>query len=273
MHQTNRTPSISCGLTVALATALLTPTLASAAEHVVVQSNVSWIPADITVLPGDTVRWVFELGFHTVTSGSDCLADGVHFDAILSAKSPQFVWKVPATAAGTTIPYFCAPHCIFGMLGTITVATPPVVHVVTQVEFTFEPAAITVAPGDIIRWVRTGANHTVTSGELCTGDGLYFDGTLTLANPQFEWVVPKTAAGATIPYFCLQHCIFGMTGSVSVTGAPPNPADLNGDGAVSGPDLAILLNAWGLLGSSADIDGDGAVSATDLSILLSSWTG
>ncbi|MEY4117655.1 MAG: hypothetical protein RLZZ116_983 [Planctomycetota bacterium] len=239
-----------------------------AAEVVVTQINVSFDPVEVTVFPGDTVRWVYTGGTHTVTSGTDCTPSGV-FDSPLTLKNTEFVWTVPASAAGSSISYYCDPHCIFGQTGTINVG---VEHVVTQTGLTFSPANITVSPGDRIRWVRTAGNHTVTSGGSCTGDGVYFDGVLTLATTEFSWVVPATAAGATIPYFCAPHCIFGMVGSITVNGSA-NPADLNGDGAVNASDLALLLNAWGAAGGVGDIDGNGTVNAADLAALLGAWTG
>jgi uncharacterized protein (TIGR03118 family) len=59
---------------------------------------------------------------------------------------------------------------------------------------------------------------------------------------------------------------------------PPNPIDFNHDGIVSGPDLDILLSAWGpcpAAGSPgecpADLDGDGDVDGFDLGMLLGAW--
>lgn len=52
---------------------------------------------------------------------------------------------------------------------------------------------------------------------------------------------------------------------------PAQRADLDGDGAVNGSDLAILLSAWGGKGGSADLDGDGLVGGADLAVLLSAW--
>jgi len=49
----------------------------------------------------------------------------------------------------------------------------------------------------------------------------------------------------------------------------PCPADLDGDGAVGGADLSILLGGWGA--RSGDIDGSGATDGVDLSMLLGSW--
>jgi len=47
--------------------------------------------------------------------------------------------------------------------------------------------------------------------------------------------------------------------------------DLNGDGAIDGADLGILLAAWGQGPSPADLNEDGAVDGADLGILLSAW--
>lgn len=47
--------------------------------------------------------------------------------------------------------------------------------------------------------------------------------------------------------------------------------DLNGDGAVNGADLALVLGAWGESPSAADLNGDGAVNGADLAILLGNW--
>lgn len=46
--------------------------------------------------------------------------------------------------------------------------------------------------------------------------------------------------------------------------------DVDGDGAVAGADLGILLGEWGTDGS-ADLDADGIVDGADLGILLGVW--
>lgn len=55
----------------------------------------------------------------------------------------------------------------------------------------------------------------------------------------------------------------------------PSLPDLDGNGSVSGSDLAILLGAWGPCGASpcaADFDCSGSVDAADLAVLLGAWT-
>ena len=58
---------------------------------------------------------------------------------------------------------------------------------------------------------------------------------------------------------------------VSYTPPSTNPADVNGDGQVSGPDLTLILGAWGTANAASDIDNDGIVGATDLTRLFAAW--
>lgn len=47
--------------------------------------------------------------------------------------------------------------------------------------------------------------------------------------------------------------------------------DLNEDGVIDAPDLAILLSSWGLVGAPSDLNGDTIIDAADLAMLLSLW--
>jgi plastocyanin len=87
-------------------------------HHVAAGSSV-FSPDYIEVEIGDTIIWTRTGGNHTVTSGSGCSADGL-FDGDINAKVMTFEWVVPADAPAD-IPYFCIPHCTFGMIGDIHV--------------------------------------------------------------------------------------------------------------------------------------------------------
>ncbi|MFO0829310.1 MAG: peptidoglycan DD-metalloendopeptidase family protein [Phycisphaerales bacterium] len=50
------------------------------------------------------------------------------------------------------------------------------------------------------------------------------------------------------------------------------PGDLDGDGAVGGADLAILLGAWGTNSPTLDLTGDFVIDGADLAVLLGAWT-
>ncbi len=78
-------------------------------------------PSEITVHKGDKIRWVRSSGSHTVTSGSNCTADGI-FHSPLDGDTQSFLWTVPDDAPAS-IPYFSQPDCKHNMNGTVTVAS------------------------------------------------------------------------------------------------------------------------------------------------------
>ncbi|MBA2430605.1 MAG: hypothetical protein H0V56_00640 [Chthoniobacterales bacterium] len=86
-----------------------------------------FVPQFLTIRPGDTVRWVWEGNFHTVTSGNPetGVADGI-FGTPLRNFGAQYSFTFPNPG---TFDYYCAPHREMGMTGRITVAggepTPP----------------------------------------------------------------------------------------------------------------------------------------------------
>ncbi|MCH2132164.1 MAG: plastocyanin/azurin family copper-binding protein [Phycisphaerales bacterium] len=72
----------------------------------------------------------------------------------------------------------------------------------------YDPEFVFVEPGDVIRWIKVGGTHDVTSGESCGNpDGLIDSGIITST---FEWTVPADAA-SVIEYYCDQggHCVNG----------------------------------------------------------------
>ena len=89
-------------------------------------------------------------------------------------------------------------------------------HIVEAYSMTFEPAVVTVQPGDVIRWEYvTGYPHDVTSGVKCSHDGYLYLDIPTSPGGSVEWTVPEDAP-SEIPYFCELHCGSGMTGMINV---------------------------------------------------------
>ena len=147
-------------------------------------------------------------------------------------------------------------------------ATSAETHLVLAYDMTFEPEVVQVNVGDTILWrYVSGTPHTVTSGDPCTWDGLFYGG-LSVALPVFEWVVPEDAA-SVIPYFCAPHCVNGMVGTIEV--AQECMGDLNDDGVVDGNDILFVLAYWGVTGSSGDATGNGVVDGDDLLVVLENW--
>jgi plastocyanin len=76
----------------------------------------SFLPADVTIQAGTTVRWVVDVGAHTVTPDNPTQA-GVWADRSLSAgQSFQHTF----TTAGE-FNYHCVPHRAVGMVGVVRV--------------------------------------------------------------------------------------------------------------------------------------------------------
>lgn len=65
---------------------------------------------------------------------------------------------------------------------------------------------------------------------------------------------------------------FGF-GTVGAGPASTCTGDVNDDGLVSGPDLAVLLGTWGVCSGPclADFDSSGVVDGVDLATLLGNW--
>ncbi|MCK5010201.1 MAG: PQQ-dependent sugar dehydrogenase, partial [Deltaproteobacteria bacterium] len=74
----------------------------------------------VTINVGDTVRWIWRAGSHTVTSGESSSASdaGNLFDASMNSGNQSFSFTF--TEAGT-VPYFCRPHELLNMKGIIIV--------------------------------------------------------------------------------------------------------------------------------------------------------
>lgn len=88
--------------------------------HIVNQSSLTFSPDAITIEVGDTVRWVYGGGSHTVTNGTGTGDPNVGnlFDAPLNSSNTTFEYTF--TNAGD-VPYFCRPHVNFGMTGIVRV--------------------------------------------------------------------------------------------------------------------------------------------------------
>lgn len=113
--------------------ALLLLSIAAAAETVVVrQVGFYFSPREVVIEPGDTVRWQWGGGTHTVTEGTDGSFNGNElFHGPLNQSNQVFSFTfTPQFLAAHPMPngrydYFCAPHFSIGMTGVVHVAEPP----------------------------------------------------------------------------------------------------------------------------------------------------
>ena len=110
--------SLAVGLAAAVVLGVSLPATAQT-THLVIVQNLQFFPDTVTVEPGDSVRWIWQGGAHTVTSGAACVPDG-RFDAPVDAANEEFIWPVPGDFMGV-ISYFSTPSCAAGMTGRIRV--------------------------------------------------------------------------------------------------------------------------------------------------------
>ncbi|MAB29934.1 MAG: hypothetical protein CMJ53_11805 [Planctomycetaceae bacterium] len=54
-------------------------------------------------------------------------------------------------------------------------------------------------------------------------------------------------------------------------GTPACAGDLDDNGVVDGPDLALILGFWGSDNATYDLDGSGLIDGADLTIILAAW--
>lgn len=102
----------------------------------------------------------------------------------------------------------------------------------------------TVPVGTTVQWVLSGViTHTMTSGTGPTdpASGVLFNGTVDTTTTTFSFTF--TTPG-TIPYYCIPHFNFGMTGTVNVT--VPASATPSGNGCVGSSGAPLTLSAVGL---------------------------
>ncbi|NNE08650.1 MAG: hypothetical protein HKN20_08820 [Gemmatimonadetes bacterium] len=80
-----------------------------------------FIPSEVVIQQGDTVRWIWADGAHTVTSGAGLFDpdQGVLFNNLLDAVNT--VVEYTYDGAPGEYPYFCIPHFFLGMTGNVTV--------------------------------------------------------------------------------------------------------------------------------------------------------
>lgn len=95
-------------------------------------------------------------------------------------------------------------------------------HIVNIEGVTFVPASIVINTGDTVIWRNTDVlNHTVTAGNPCSPNGQFNSGVM---DPDAEFSFTFNTVG-DYNYYCLFHCLGGMTGDVTVEDAPtPVPA-------------------------------------------------
>jgi len=191
------------------------------------------------------------------------------------------------TPPPTVCPYeFCAAQVWVERRESIPPSCPrlvsnPASRTVCPDESDFTLSASFSVPGVPIDWYLDGylrlegdaGNIEVDNGP---GDRVAFafsggtSGSVTILGYEAEGAHTLEAAPSTNcnPEGSLPAVLWPPASANRCGGCRP---DLNGDQAVDGIDLGVLLAAWGPSSASADLNADGAVDGIDLGVLLAAW--
>ncbi len=89
-------------------------------------ASLSFVPDQVTINVGDTVRWTFTDVGHNVVSGSACTANNIFCspndtNCSLTDSSPAGAVYTHTFNQAGTFQYFCSPHCFNAMTGVVVV--------------------------------------------------------------------------------------------------------------------------------------------------------
>lgn len=242
--------------------------------------DAAFLPTSVTLEVGDTVTWNHVAGSHVLTSGipggtpGTVEEPGALFEATIDPQNPTFTYTFDQM--GQTYGFFDANNP--AQIGSITVLDDTLVFDVGVVDNAYIPVTIEIFEGDSVRWVHEPMEmlHTVTSG-ITGGDpgtiyepGFLFNEESSDTNPIFQYTFDTPM---DLPYFCIPHVNFGMTGEVIVQSRFIR-GDADRDSSLTIGDAVTILSYLfqGATASSCldamDIDDGGQVNIADAIALL-----
>jgi plastocyanin len=94
---------------------------------------------------------------------------------------------------------------------------------ISATEFKFEPAEITVRPGDVVQFVQAGAMpHNVQFKDGPAGSdlsSLLMGPFLTQPGETYDVVIDERFTAGSHPFVCTPHELMGMKGTLTVEGS------------------------------------------------------
>jgi plastocyanin len=131
-----------------------------AVTHIIHVGNFYFTPSSLNVNVGDIIRWEWDAGSHTTTSGI-IPAGADDWDEIISSANQDFEYDVDFAGVYN---YVCTPHAGMGQVGTFTAAAAAPTLSVTP-----SNQNVPAGQGQTIFAVNSNSNWTVTSNaSWCT---------------------------------------------------------------------------------------------------------
>jgi plastocyanin len=206
-------------------------------------NHMSFVPSAASINVGDTITWLYDIGFHTTTS-TDIPAGADSWDAPMQSIGDTYSY-VP-TVPGT-YNYVCIYHQNSGMVGSFVVSSSAANHII-EVDgsdgMSFDPPSLSVPLGDTITFQYQNGFHTTTSVNVPDGADAWDEPMETPADV-FTYV---PAVEGDYNYVCQYHQSMGMIGAFTIT----EPLLLKiASFTVAAADSGAMLN-W-VIASSQDV--------------------
>jgi plastocyanin len=201
-------------------------------------------PDTVNINTGDTVTWTFMTGGHSTTSGTSCAYNGPgpntwNSGILNSGATFDFTFNTPGT-----FPYFCIPHCTFGMVGTVNVSgAAPTINI------SVTPASVSF--GNVN--VGSTSDQTVTITNQATSDATLTGNVGTLAAP-----FSVQSGGGAFSLTPGQSTTVTVRFSPTVAGAASGTLSITHNATNQASPTTVSLSGAGGKSTLTDYDGDGA---------------
>jgi len=162
---------------------------------------------------------------------------------------------------------------VFLLLAGLLVRTTPALAVTIQVQvgqggtLAFNPANVTINPGDVINWHWNTGIHTTTSGIFGEGPNGIWDAPIDVSNQNFSRAF---SVSGIYPYYCSVHGAF-MTGQITVgtTSCSISGAALVCPNAAGNSYTATIAPGGGAQTFSWTISGNGSIVGSSTAATVS----
>ncbi len=244
----------------AITLTLITYSRAYSVKHIVNVQNYEFVPANLTVQVGDTIRWVWVNGSHTTTS-TNIPTGATAWDEPINSTNTFYEYRV--SVAGV-YDYLCIPHSSV-QIGHFTATTPTPTLTVTP-----SNQSVSSSAGSTNFTVTSNSNWTASSNQgWCTvtssGSG---NGTL-VANYTANTLTEQRVATITVTVSGLPSTTVTVTQAGASATLTVTPSNQNVGYQAGSTNFTVTSNSAWTAGSNSDWctvtssgNGNGAITAT-----------
>jgi plastocyanin len=236
---------MQCGLlALSIVFVLQTARATTTTVHVGAGGGLVFSPDPVSIVPGDTVEWVWDASGHSATSGTPGLPDGI-FDS--GIQSVPFTFSHTFPTAGS-IPYYCTRHGAM-MVGTVNVAaatpspsptptpTPTPINISGTISYCSNPS-LNPVPGVTVTLTGDAGGSTLSDG---SGNyqflSLPFGGSY-IVTPTKAALAPGSPGINTVDVIAVQRHFLNL--GTPLTGCRLAAADVNGLNGINTVDVIAI---------------------------------